>query len=51
VNHLSVSFKLEQTKERWRVTIIIKGASVFVALNVKQVIEIDRFVGLKSCVW
>jgi len=29
---------------------IIRGAGVFVALNVKQVIEIGRFVGLKSFV-
>jgi len=28
----------------------IRGAGVYVALNVKQVIEIGRFVGLKSFV-
>jgi len=45
VNDLSVGFKLEQTDGRWE-SDSIGGAGVSVALNVKQVIELGRFVGL-----
>ena len=45
MNDLSVSFKREQTEGRWRVTVgPIRGASVSVALNMKQVIDIGRLV-------
>jgi len=48
VNDLSVGFKLEQTEGRESDS--IGGAGVSVALNVKQVIEIDRYIRLNSFV-
>jgi len=48
VNDLSLSFKL--ANGRTLESDSIRGLGISIALNVKQVIEIGRFVGLKSFV-